>query len=260
MSVFTWGMAHKSAEDPEYIEEAIARMIQNHDDDPDAHLDPGQSLESHRFNDILDHKLGSVLADKLSNYEDLILINFGSLEQFEVTGNAFSMLVSTLYMQQEHPDYSTINVRSVVLSNTNWLDFKYDMLFQVVFIPLFQPGFLSSFGLGSYSLTNPMGFGFVADENGIRGYWHVSIGSFNLFTDYFDIDYEKIGLYRAQYFYAERKVRFFFIGDEVASLTAPNDTYLNEAYEPYVFFMLGDNANREQFAAWRSGVISRSFR
>jgi hypothetical protein len=64
--MFTWGSMPKSQDDPETIEEAIARMISAHNDDPTAHLGVGQSLENHRANEVIDHPASSILSDKIS--------------------------------------------------------------------------------------------------------------------------------------------------------------------------------------------------
>jgi hypothetical protein len=65
MSVETWGMMPKNSEDPEKIEEAIDRLVEAHNDDPDSHLEEGQSLRSHRASDIIDHRAESVVEDKI---------------------------------------------------------------------------------------------------------------------------------------------------------------------------------------------------
>lgn len=64
-----WGMLPKAQDDPTTIDEAIAAAIAAHDDDPTAHLDVGQSLETHRANDMIDHPAGSVPFDKVSKEE-----------------------------------------------------------------------------------------------------------------------------------------------------------------------------------------------
>lgn len=61
----TWGDKPKSQVDPSTVDEQIAADIQNHLDDPDAHLETGQSLQSHKASEIIDHLAESVLNDKL---------------------------------------------------------------------------------------------------------------------------------------------------------------------------------------------------
>lgn len=66
MPIQTWGDMEKSQIDPEKIEEAIARMIEEHNDDPEAHLGAEQSLNSHKSYDIIDHVVRSVVRDKIN--------------------------------------------------------------------------------------------------------------------------------------------------------------------------------------------------
>ncbi len=65
MPLLTWGDLLKAQDDNETIEEAIARIVQEHDDDASAHLDTGQSLQSHKASEIIDHLARSVYRDKL---------------------------------------------------------------------------------------------------------------------------------------------------------------------------------------------------
>lgn len=60
-----WGNLARAVNDPTLIDEAIATAVQAHDDDPDAHLEAGQSLTTHRAADIIDHLAESVVNDKL---------------------------------------------------------------------------------------------------------------------------------------------------------------------------------------------------
>lgn len=66
MANFIWGGLKKSLDDDETIEQAIARMIKEHEADPEAHLGEGESLQNHKHDSVLDHPAGSVLIDKFS--------------------------------------------------------------------------------------------------------------------------------------------------------------------------------------------------
>ena len=63
----TWGNLLKSQISSETIEEAIARLIQAHEDDADAHLEAGESLYSHKASEIIDHVVSSIIEDKLKD-------------------------------------------------------------------------------------------------------------------------------------------------------------------------------------------------
>jgi hypothetical protein len=64
-----WGNLYKSQISAEKIEEAILRMIQDHEDDPDAHLEEGESLYSHKASEIIDHIIQSIVSDKIKDGE-----------------------------------------------------------------------------------------------------------------------------------------------------------------------------------------------
>jgi hypothetical protein len=86
MPLPNWGNLEKSQTDPEKIEEAIERMIRDHNNDPNAHLEEGQSLQSHRAAEIIDHRARSVLRDKLAFDRFQIETYFESLEGYEKYG------------------------------------------------------------------------------------------------------------------------------------------------------------------------------
>jgi hypothetical protein len=87
MSVETWGMLSKSQEDNETVEEAIARIVAEHNNNAEAHLAEGQSLQSHKAAEILDHLIYSV---KLANFERnlfnkvVAVSSFQSLDSFDI--------------------------------------------------------------------------------------------------------------------------------------------------------------------------------
>jgi hypothetical protein len=62
---YTWFQQPKSQIDPEKVEEAITRLILEHEQDEESHLGAGESLQSHKASVIIDHVVDSVVADKL---------------------------------------------------------------------------------------------------------------------------------------------------------------------------------------------------
>ena len=65
MPLQTWSGLQKSSTDDETIEQAIARLIGDHNADPTAHRGAGESLDIHKTADVIDHPPYSVLNDKL---------------------------------------------------------------------------------------------------------------------------------------------------------------------------------------------------
>lgn len=63
---YIWAGLERATNDPTTIDQAIAEGVAAHNDDPDAHLGPGQALESHRAAEIIDHLAESVVNDKIA--------------------------------------------------------------------------------------------------------------------------------------------------------------------------------------------------
>jgi len=62
-----WGLLEKSQVDDETIEEAIDRLIAAHDNDADAHIGAGKSLNTHKTQETVDHPAGSIIEDKYAD-------------------------------------------------------------------------------------------------------------------------------------------------------------------------------------------------
>ena len=67
MTGYIFGALTRAVNDDTTIDEAISIATQAHDDDPDAHLEAGQSLTTHRAAEIIDHLAESVVNDKLAS-------------------------------------------------------------------------------------------------------------------------------------------------------------------------------------------------
>jgi len=79
----TWGLLPKSQTNDELIEAAIVRLIAEHNNDETAHLGTGQSLQSHKASEIIDHVAASIVADKIKDREvrpsKLGMVYFGTI-------------------------------------------------------------------------------------------------------------------------------------------------------------------------------------
>lgn len=72
-----WGALPKTQTDATTIDDAIAAAIAVHNADPDAHLEAGGSLQSHKASEIIDHEALSVVADKLVDDQLSLLQKIG---------------------------------------------------------------------------------------------------------------------------------------------------------------------------------------
>ena len=97
-----WGTLAKSQVDPQTIDEAIAAAIAAHESDPSAHLGTGESLESHKTSEIIDHLAGSIVGDKLQqnffNHGKIPFI-WPSLDGFQVSAPTSTLRIGEYYLQ-----------------------------------------------------------------------------------------------------------------------------------------------------------------
>lgn len=91
MTVLNWGDLTKNQEDSETVEQAIARIIAEHNADAEAHLAEGQSLQSHKGAQIIDHLANSVVRDKLKFDRFAIDDLFATLDPWQPNGFVESM-------------------------------------------------------------------------------------------------------------------------------------------------------------------------
>jgi hypothetical protein len=69
MAVLTWGDLLKSQVEAQTILQAIAELIAEHNNDEEAHLAAGQSLQSHKASEIIDHLALSIVQDKIQQFQ-----------------------------------------------------------------------------------------------------------------------------------------------------------------------------------------------
>lgn len=145
MVLVNWEFLRKGQMDNEKIEEAIARLILAHCADETAHLGVGESLQSHKASQIIDHLAASIVTDKIGDRQiadnsllrDRFVIapNFESLDGFFIsaTGTGAQIIPKGggCYMEPGSVlgDYCYIDIESL-LDDVSYL---YDPDFQLVF-------------------------------------------------------------------------------------------------------------------------------
>ncbi|MFA7662625.1 MAG: hypothetical protein WCX88_01790 [Patescibacteria group bacterium] len=67
MTIDIWGDKPKSQVDPTTVDQEIAALIAAHEADENAHLEVGESLQSHKASEIIDHLAKSIVEDKLDD-------------------------------------------------------------------------------------------------------------------------------------------------------------------------------------------------
>lgn len=232
-----WGDKPKSLVDSSTVDEQIAADIQDHLDDPDAHLEAGQALQSHKAAVIIDHVVGSVLADKFTMTEIMGTLFFESLDQWDVTGVIDNGVFPGCRIIPEWGYNNECSLKSSPLVPSDFLSTLYNMLFQTMCRTDDEVDYLNAwFGfLESYVSTEP-GFGFQI-RSGVL-YCHYKNG-----TDSYDFEVEGISLtsdhlYRVLYDATARTYTWYIDGSVVASFEIDPESYFGSDVGPSVGVIL----------------------
>lgn len=216
----TWGLVPKSQIDPETIEEAIIRLIGEHETDPIAHTGDNESLEAHRAEGILDHRAGSVLADKWTMTEFSISEDFRTFSHWDTVGDVSNSDWPTLYLAF---DYGTTN-KSEIYKNIQlpapYLSTDFDQMFQVtVMFDSSNNNFHSWIGVGLEDELPADGYGFIINNGVLKAC--VSYSGTRTFSGTLSLDLNAPHIYRAQLNAFTQEIEFYIDGSLVATIDAP---------------------------------------
>lgn len=212
-----WGMLAKSAVDNETVEEAVARLIAVHEADETAHLGTGESLETHKSSDIIDHLQSSIIMDKNNAKEDYHFTDFQSLTGWTIAGvvENNSWPGATLDIingeTEESSIYSTIVVTGGYLRKDKNAQIQF-----TIFGDTGANAYALVFGFGAQGLTPGIGFGFKKDGDSFKGY--VKVGTTLTYTAELTDDFANTHIYRAFYNGISNNVEFYIDGVLVATL------------------------------------------
>jgi hypothetical protein len=217
----TWGALVKSQIDSETIEEAISRLIAEHESDPEAHTGPNESLEVHRATGILDHKVGSVLSDKWTMTEFSISEDFRTVDHWEQIGDVSTSNWPALYLYVEWGATNKSEIYREIQIPQLYLSREYDQMFQVTALYDFlSNNFHSWLGIGLEDELPRYGYGFVINNGELRAC--IANDNVRTFSDLISIDLNVAHIYRGQVIAEEGKVYFYIDGSEVAVLDVPS--------------------------------------
>lgn len=215
-----WGMLAKSQIDPETIEEAITRIVGEHNDATDAHVGGNRSLESHRTNDVLDHLPGSVYADKGSFWEVIIESSFEDISHWTIGGDVTIQDFPgvQLYIESgavEHSEMSSVSPFPGGFFNTD-----YGLMFNATaFFTTGNNDFDAFLGFGETGGTPGDCFGFRIVAGAL--YPHLHLAGTDVDGATIGIDLNDAHVYQAQYDAVSRQVDFYIDGELVDSLIMP---------------------------------------
>lgn len=88
MVLIPWSTLPRATDDNETIEEAIARLIADHEADPEAHLGEGESLSEHKASEVIDHLASSIVTDKYNRSESLTRSPIYTLDNWSTLGTS----------------------------------------------------------------------------------------------------------------------------------------------------------------------------
>ena len=217
-----WGQLPKSAEDNETIEEAIARLIDDHDDDPEAHLAAGGSLSEHKGDEIIDHPARSVPVDKFAAYQLYYSTNFENGAAFAQEGSP-SFVWPGFNM---HPDSGGFSSRDEVWMSLEERGLFYnvseDMLFQ--FCLYGEQGSNAGFRLmfGGYAkVDDDRGIGLTIQDGVAKFFFAKLNGDSVAYLDWSGFEETVHYVVRIEYVAGDEKA-YFYVDDElIGSLDCP---------------------------------------
>lgn len=219
-----WGLLPKAQDDPETIEEAIVRLITAHESDAGAHTGAGESLETHKAQDIIDHKAGSVLSDKTTMSEFFIEDNLKNLDGWNTSGSVSIIAWPGCELSVQDPSNPTAKIFMQSSVPSAWFDTEEDMMFQSLGkIDLSGNDYNAWIGIGIDSIAPTEGFGFIF-EDGVTKAVFVGLSS-SVFSDPITNDETVDHIYRGQYDALTRTAYFYIDGVLVATLNIPAGNY-----------------------------------
>jgi len=246
-----WGQLAKAQDDNQTIDQAVAAAIAAHEADADAHTGAGESLETHKSQEVIDHPEGSILADKESHSEIIIKSAFESLDNWTTVGTVTleGWPGADLYVIWGGPDLSRLY--SNLLYHTNWLYYDRNILIQATFWVSEANHTKTYFFLGGYVNDNNIyGFGFQIIGSVIKGFW--GQGANPTFTADLGVDLTP-HVFRAEYNDTNENVKFYI--DGILKATIEKISGLADVDEPSLEYRIMTTDEESEFHLHVGNVV-----
>ena len=254
-SYITWQMLNRNQVDSELIEEAVDRIVAQHNANPEAHLGTGEALQSHKAEVIIDHVAGSVLADKMSNSESFLNCNFESFDFWATYGNTDYESIGLAAIITVDDDPLTSGFYSSLFSSGDIIDWTKNLMVQFSFwldSAIFGTAVL---GLtGYYQTSQVKGFGFMVENGSLKGYW--GNGTTLTKTAGLGISTYSEHVYRAYYDAFLQNVKYYVDGVYVATIENISPATLTNVY---IEFYLNTDVDKGNEMLVRNLIFSRGF-
>ena len=218
-----WGLLPKSQTDAETIEEAIARLIAEHETDSGAHTGTGESLETHKSQDAVDHPAGSILADKDTMTEFVIKDDLKSLSGWATTGDITNndWPGVAFYVEWGVTNESSMFVQSTVPGS--FFNTGFNMMFQSVAKFDFSSELYEAWlGMAIDDILPADGFGFIFEDGVTKAIF--AIGNVREVSSAITNDETVEHVYRCNYEALTGNALFYIDGVLVATLSKPTGT------------------------------------
>ncbi len=247
MPTINWGLLQKSAVDNSTIEDVINALILAHNNDPTAHLGDGQSLQSHKASVIIDHLIGSVVADKKTMTQLFFQTQFENPSVFYTYHSptfkfpGFALAVS-----------ATGNTNSCAVDldgepTSLQFNFSKDFLFQFSFFMLETPfgHFQGQMGYAE-DISHRTGVGLTIDNATAKFYVANKDGTHLIYLAWPSFSPDNYYIVRMQFSSTTGLVSVYIDGDLLGTLV-PNDLITNDVllidFNYYEDTLLGESIN-----------------
>jgi len=163
----TWGQLKKAQDDNQTIDEAIAAAIAAHETDPDAHTGAGESLETHKSQEVIDHLAGSVVTDKIKDHgitllkrdwdKKFIESQFESIDGWEVDGEGTVIIhLGEIIIRSTGVDPAYVDI--YILNADYPLNWSKNPFYQTQLLFPLNTSQIAYFGIGLKSSNSFAGF------------------------------------------------------------------------------------------------------
>ena len=226
-----WGLMPKSQTDDETIEEAIARLIGEHEADESAHLGEGESLQSHKASEIIDHAARSIVFDKMSASQLIYQTHFENPDSFGFDSSpVFNFPGFNL-----HPGTGGWTSRKELWVNCEGsglrFDFEKDMIFQFSLFGGCSSGGNFRFFIANGPRTNDeINFGLSINDGVARFFFAKPDGSNITYLNWPGWADDEFFMIRFEYVASAGKVYIYINDVLLGNIACPDTTYSEVLY------------------------------
>lgn len=190
MAEYTWGDLPKGSTDAQLISEAITQAITDHNNDPDAHLGEGQSLQSHKASEIIDHEAESIIADKIAEGQ-ISLLHISQTRQFipvPLSGIKLDTAAPNSFTHATYAEIATGPTTNTWYTAYTGGDEQYTLLgaasksphFRMRLVPTLLTSMQAYFGIGDFLGDSALGF--KIDGTVLKAVWWDNTAAEHLIT------------------------------------------------------------------------------